>query len=615
MELIEQARLLQGITPIIDFYPELVNNSSANNLRVLKTTTRKISTIDYGVFIARNIQLYNPLDKWEDKNPDRIKKYVSTELKALVKGKKMFSSEFMCLLGTLRFIENKTREEIQIFVEDKYSLDISTGTISNYSLEFLIRLKLYHDRNFNLLVDVLKKNGGYVLGADGTGDGGSKRILLMMDLLTGWTLSAGYIPTEKSDYIIPLFKDLVDKAGDPLAYVRDMGKGLRRAGEELFSDIPTRECTFHFLRDIGKDLMTDKYQEFRKTFIVTKVKPELVKLRKKLHYQAKLANIDLKKSFQLLKESSKLKSIPPEEIILVETYHLISWILNYSDDTNGQRFPYSLPWVYLYQRCRSTEPILKEIQSTAQDLGYQAEYLQTLKLLIKKLFTNNLMLKFENLERDLLESYTYFDRLRNILRLSKNRGDIPRDELFLSNQELGRVEIALTSFKKEIVKKIDIQHSLQKSNEHILLKHLNQHWDYLIVPNIVLKIKGEEKELVIPRAISLADSRFGRIKTSIRKRTGRKDTGYDLNYYGVLLSYVENLQSEEYTKTMFTSLKLMPKFLDSIPQGEVNAAIEEYKSNHGREDFTKASGIKEFEDFSKMVSTIHTEIVSPAITN
>ena len=614
LELIEQAKILQDIVPVIDFYPDSPPDSTLTNLQVLKTTIRKLSTIEYGTFIARTTQLYNPLDKWEEGKSGRIKKYVSTELTNLVKGKKRFSSEFMCMVGQLRFMENRTREEIQIFLEENYSVTISTGAISNYSLEFLVRLKLYHDKHFDLFVTALKENGGYILGADGTGDGGSKRVLLLMDLLKGWTLSAGYIPTEKSDFIIPLFKDLVTKAGVPLAYVRDMGKGLRRAGEELFSTIPTRECTFHFLRDVGKDLMTDAYQEFRKIILRTKIKPGLVKLRKTLLHQAISSKIDLKKAFHLLKDQAHVQTLSPEDLILTEAYHLISWILNYSTDTKGERFPYSMPFVYLLQRCRAGEAILKDIHKTAKDIGYQPNYLKSLQLLMKNLFSGTILMNLENLEKNLLESYTYFSRLRSILRLSQTSRDIPRDQLYLSSQDLGKVEQELTLLKTELSEKIELQPDVKQSNELIVLQHLNQHWDYLIVPNLILNLHGEEKELVIPRAISLADSRFGRIKNAIRKRTGRKDTGYDLNQYGVLLSYLENLQSEEYIETMFTSIKLMPKSLDSISQDEVRVAIKDYKSIQGRIDFTNATGSTEFEDFSKMVSTISAEAVSLIMT-
>jgi hypothetical protein len=55
---------------------------------------------------------------------------------------------------------------------------------------------------------------------------------------------------------------------------------------------------------------------------------------------------------------------------------------------------------------------------------------------------------------------------------------------------------------------------------------------------------------------------------------------------------------------------LIPKLLDCIPQSDVRTAIEEYKSSQGRVDYSKASFVTEFEDFSKMVSTISSELVS-----
>jgi len=601
--------LLKDIVPIIDFYPVQKKGKFGRKLLVLKTSKRTVHTLQYGTFIARNIQLYDPYNKWEDNRQKIIKKYNSLVMKALVMGKKRFSSDIMCLVGQLRFIENKSREEVQTFVEQNYTLPMSTGTISNYSLEFLIRFKLYHDLHFQNLVKVMKKEGGYILGADGTGDGGSNRVLLLIDLLKGWTLSASTIPTEKSDYIIPLFRDLVNKAGKPLSYVRDMGKGLRTAGEEVFSDIPTRECNFHFLRDVGKDLMTSEYQEFRKAFIATKIKPELRKLRKTLHHQAKLVGIDLKKTLQSLKQYSRVKDIIPEQILLVETYHLISWILNYSEDSHGLRFPYSLPWLYLNQRCRSAKQILVEILTTAKELSILPSYLKTLEKILSPVFKGEFTSKFEDLEQSLVENYNYFVRMRTILRFSEDKGDIPRDQLLLSGKELEKVEEELKKFKDELVQKVKKQSPSPHSSEQILLTHITHHWEYLIVPNLNLTVNGKTKTFAIPRAISLADSRFGKIKTSIRRRTGKKDTGHELNRYGVLLCYLENLHSPEYIQIMFKSIDNMAKALETIPRQDVKKAIADFNTSYGCYDITNASGEDEFENFLNLVSTVRAAVV------
>lgn len=600
---------MQDIIPVIDFYPNQVEDEFGQKLHVLNTTKRTICTLQYGTFIVRKIQLYNPHNKWEDDRQKIIKKYNSMELKTLVKGKKRFSSDIMCLVGRLRFMENKSREEVQVFIEQNYSLSMSTGTISNYSLEFLIRFKLYHDLHFENLVEAMRKEGGYVLGADGTGDGESNRVLLLMDLIKGWTLSAATIPTEKSDFIMPLFKNLVDKTGKPLAFVRDMGKGLRKAGEELFSDIPTRECNFHFLRDVGKDLMTTEYQKFRKTIIATKIKPELIKLRKYLHHQAKLANVDLKNTLQSLKQYSRLKEIEPGDILLVETYHLISWILNYSEDGQGLRFPYSLPWLYLNQRCRSAKQILTEILTTAKNFSLHPPYLKTLEKLLASVLKGDLATKLDNLELILLEDYNYFVRLRKILRFSEKNSDIPRDQLLLPDKELEEVEKELKKFKEELTQKVKQQPFSKQNSEQIILTHLEQHWNYIIVPNLNLTVNGKEKTLVIPRAISLADSRFGKIKTSIRRRTGKKDTGYELNRYGVLLCYLENLHSPEYIQVMFNSIDAMPKTLETIPKQEVEKAIVDFNTAQCSYDITKASGEDEFENFLNLVSTVRAKAV------
>ena len=43
----------------------------------------------------------------------------------------------------------------------------------------------------------------------------------------------------------------------------DMGKGLLTAIEDIFPGVPSLICHFHFLRDLGKDLLESDYRTLR----------------------------------------------------------------------------------------------------------------------------------------------------------------------------------------------------------------------------------------------------------------------------------------------------------------------------------------------------------------
>jgi len=71
------------------------------------------------------------------------------------------------------------------------------------------------------------------------------------------------IPSERAELLIPFFEQIKEQYGDPIALVHDMGKGILSAIGQVFPGKPDFICHFHFLRDIGKDLMEDDYKKIR----------------------------------------------------------------------------------------------------------------------------------------------------------------------------------------------------------------------------------------------------------------------------------------------------------------------------------------------------------------
>jgi len=602
----KQAELLADIVPVVDFYPEHVPGASLRELRVLKSTTRTMRTIQYGIFIARQIYLYHPDYKYTDGEEKKIKKYTSQQFRAMVRGKSWFTMEVVCDVGILRFLKNKSQEETQEEVYQKHRLMLSTGTISNLALEFLIRFERYHAQHFNRLVDAMEKDGGYILGADGTGDGGSDRILLLMDLLKGWALACDVIPSEKETYITPLFDDLMDKAGQPLAFVRDRGPGLRKAGNTLSPDVPTKECDYHFIRDVGKDMMIKHYQEFRKVIVHLKVRSDLARLRKTLNHGTKSRGIDLRTMMRSLKENEPVENI--ETAVLTETYHLISWILNYREEAHGQRFPYALPWVSLYERCHQGKDVISEILSTATTANISMRYIKEVQRIIERPFHDGTATVLIDLKHRLKNGCDIFSELREILRISEDKCDIPRDQLLISDGDALEMEEELKKFRNRL--SATVEKGTYALEEKIMLDHIIRHWDGLIYPNLTVIVDGKEKRVAVPRAISLVDARFSQVKSGIRKRTGKKDTGHELNRYGALLCLLQNLHSDEYVKVMFGSMENLPNALGSISKEDVDKAIAKFKNAQCHYDVTGARGEGEFETLMSICKKVREDVES-----
>lgn len=85
-----------------------------------------------------------------------------------------------------------------------------------------------------------------------------------LDGLSGIVLGNVKIPSEHADRIVPFLRDIQAAYGDPIALVHDMGGAILKAVAQVFPAVPDTICHFHFLRDIGKDLLADPYNAIRR---------------------------------------------------------------------------------------------------------------------------------------------------------------------------------------------------------------------------------------------------------------------------------------------------------------------------------------------------------------
>jgi hypothetical protein len=82
-------------------------------------------------------------------------------------------------------------------------------------------------------------------------------------------------PSEKKELLVPFFQRIKGQYGEPKALVHDMGKGNVSAAEEVFPGVAGFICHFHFLRDIGKDLLLGEYTALQKRLRKLNVRPLL----------------------------------------------------------------------------------------------------------------------------------------------------------------------------------------------------------------------------------------------------------------------------------------------------------------------------------------------------
>ncbi len=564
--LCEEARILKDVPAIVlDCHPEVRQCAyHGTALHVMKTDTRNALSINYPPFRYRKVFLYCPeCKKCAELGAQVPWKYVP-ETPLLTRGKSPFAMDIVAKVGIMKYIDCMRREDISATLKKEYGCDICDGSLSDISKEFLVRVKCLHQMMIGQLSEEMAQGGGYILGIDGTGDGGGERILIIMDLLRDLVLLSERISSESKDNITPYVQTIKAQFGLPLASVCDMHLAMMNPLLEVMKGVALRVCHYHLFDDIGCDLMKEQYLRFRQLIINRKLRPYLVRLRKRLFQEIQEEGLDIGQIAKEMRYGIIRPGVTIAATMYAQVYDTLSWILRYHEDNHGMRFPFAYPYLSLYERAIDGLKAITRIRQNAARGNYSPKYLRDLETYLRDMLVEN-KVKGELLDlyASLKSSIKLFDELRSILHIPRDKTDIPRDKLIIrSNEDIGEMRAALMVFRDRLeVLAADGNHP----QEQIILDHLDRYWPYIILDNAKVTINGEEVQIEIPRTSGGNETCFGMIKVSVRKRLGKKDIGRELDNYGDHFRYVHNLKNKEYVTMLCGSLDNLTTVFETIP--------------------------------------------------
>lgn len=270
----------------------------------------------------------------------------------------VYGYDVMVRVGLLRFVHFRQREEIQRTLDEEHGITLSTGQVSMLTKRFLRYVERLHRCRAPELRAALDEDGGWPMHVDATCEDGRGTLLVILAGWRGWALVARKIPTECAESILPQLEDAANLFGMPCAAMRDLGKAVIKALDEFKAKkklkIPILSCHFHFVADIGRDLLHQLHQALYHGMRSHAVKKQLRSLARDLgkkvgrgisHSQAQE---DVLEWQHALDEGHR---VPDGLAGLAVTRSLAQWVLDYGADGDGRRFPFEQPHLYLYERC------------------------------------------------------------------------------------------------------------------------------------------------------------------------------------------------------------------------------------------------------------------------
>lgn len=557
-----RASSLFPVEPMFPFYPEVdFCPHCGAKLHLQKTWEKTVVTMDIGAFRAKESVLQCPNDKAV---------FGSPQLRALVPAKGSYGFDVMVKVGMSLFVHSRNEKEIMNELSAR-NIAISEREISYLGRKFVIYLALAHRESRELLLASMAKRGGYILHIDGTCEGDSPHLFCGIDGISEIVLDSIKVPSEKKELLIPFLQRIKDQFDNPVALVHDMGLGILMAVAEVFPGVPDFICHFHFLRDVGKDLLLEDYQTIinllRKHNVRALLKQKARYLERKMG-QGSGAMADLKKGLG----SEELNAASVEHIPTASTYTLIHWAFESPSESKGYGFPFDRPHLDFYQRLRKIDTLLDNIKDIrlrdkAKD---NRSFLQVKKLLDKVLSDEQLRDAVAEMEA----KAKVFDRLREALRIALPEGTSGLNDDGDEEIDIRTIEKKVTEFRSWLV-----GNEKRKQTYWKMIEQMDKYWEKLFADPLVVNTRQGQVTITPQRTNNILERFFRGEKRRGRKKSGTASLNRTLKAILAETPLVRNLKSEEYLKIILNGSSTLAERFSLIDAKIVQEELRKAENN------------------------------------
>ena len=504
-------------------------------LQVYKTQSKTVQTLHLGGFTA--VQILFHCGRCSSPTV-----FSPEELSRLVPSGCIFGYDVMVWVGKALFLRHRRAQEI---IEELRCrrVRISSSQVEYLARKFVVYLALAHRQSAPDLKKVMQTQGGYILHLDGTCEGGGPMLMSSLDALSEIVLGNVKVPSEKTEQIIPLLQEIKSRYGVPIAVVHDMGAGLLKAVKEVFAGVPDLICHFHFLRDIGQDLLEKDYdalrQRLRKYGLTDKLLQQARRLKAQIDQQPALVE-----SFYQNVQSNCLPTEKLELFPLLCAYSLIQWVLEGKNQGQGYGFPFDRPHVEFARRLQVLGQRLEQIKG----VHLRGQWEDNKPLLRLSCELKNLT-GDQGLQRMLAQidlKIEVFDRLRRAMRIAEVGGS---DGLNSGSHPIavGPIQKAVEQFRQQITARSDYEAT---AHWKAMIQQIDQYKEKLFADPIVVQTP-QGKLLIQPQRTNNLMERFFRdFRRGTRRRTGHNSISRFLQSMIADTPLVRNLENPAYLKVL-----------------------------------------------------------------
>jgi hypothetical protein len=516
---------------------------------VLKSSEKKVVTMDIGAFYAKETVLYN----------SEGAVYHSRRLRSLVPYRCTYGYDVLVFVGCALFLRCRTEQQIIEELRRK-NISISPREIGYLGRKFIVYLAIAHRQSRQRLKQAMALRGGYILHLDGTCEGDSPLLFTGIDGLAEIVLDNIKLPSEKAELLIPFFRQIREQYGDPIALVHDMGKGILSAVKSVFKGIPDFICHFHFLRDIGKDLFEEDYAIIRKRLKTHKIRAVLRQKAKKL---GKIIGDDSSQAAAHLSvgiENGCLDGTAMDKMRTMAAYAMIHWTFDKSD-LEGYGFPFDCPHLIFYQR-------LKKLYDLINAQRIKDRTLSGLWRPLTKVVEDQQLKKAASQMQKKLE---IFKKLREALCItdSNSKKGLNDDG---QDADIKSIEEKVKRFRNEVIP--------DSKDFEKMTKQIDKYWEKLFADPITVTSSAGEVTIQPQRTNNILERFFRDLKRGSRRRSGTVSLNKTLRFMLTDTPIVKNLNSPQYLEIILDGCRTLEERFEIIDSRLVVEKLKAEQRNH-----------------------------------
>lgn len=541
--------------PLIRFYPDKNVCSCGCELGVQKTRYKNVLCMT-GPFVAHETVLHC-------KQCHRV--FKSQALERLVGKSCNVGWDVLVFVGQSLYQRHCTTDQVRRELQTR-NVGLSLSEIEYLGRKFIIYLALAHRDAAPRINQAMQMHGGYILHLDATHEADAPALMSGMDGLSRIVLANVKIPSEHSDHIAKFLRQIKRDYGDPVACVHDMGGGICKAVDLVFPKARDFICHFHFLRDIGKDLLGPAYDQLRKVLRKHAATTTLSRLIRQAREHIVSQSVDSSLLASAIQEVRLLDNMAQMPLLL--TYLLALWAQQGKKIGDGYGFPFDRPLLDFADRLSALDGCLSQLQPCLPD-----------KDRIGNRLISKLSLKVSNIVQDpafcqateeLQWRSRLFDNLRNKMRIAE-----PGGHSGLNDDGTHR---AMKSIRKGVElfrSRLDKDRKL--ANDALcrkVAKQIDKYSDKLFADPIQVSTPQGILILYPQRTNNMLERFFRALRRAHRRKTGDNSMSRVLHAMLADTPLVKNLQNPEYMEILLNGKESLEQLFAEIDNNRYTEALK-----------------------------------------